>query len=221
MLNIASPDDFVFTLNNDTELASDTLNILVDFSKSNPDSIVACGNYFNNEKNKLEATAFIARAKWPFALYHRLLFPWGQDADKLEQKIYKVSSVSGKGVLIPVQVFRNVGLYNADKLPHYHGDTELIRRAFYSGYKVFLNLNAVIYTDQNASGIGQVNSKISFKEFIHSFGSLRSENYFKSLYNRSRLIYHKKWLIFLVFNLISIWIRFIIRYFGSLLKRVK
>jgi GT2 family glycosyltransferase len=219
VFNIASAEDFVFTLNNDTELASDTLKILVDFSKSNPESIVACGNYFNNEKNRLEATAFIARGNWPFALYHGLLFPWGQDADQLEQKIYRVSSVSGKGVLIPVYVFKKVGLYNSEKLPHYHGDTEFIRRASDSGYKVFLNLNAIIYTDQNASGIGQVNSRISFMEFIHSFGSLRSENYFKSLYNRSRLIYHKKWFIFLVFNLISIWVRFLIRYFGSFGKR--
>ena len=219
-LSIASPADFIFTLNNDTELATDTLQVLMDFNRDNPDSIVACGNYFSNEKNKLEGTAFVARGKWPFSLYHRLLFPWGQDAAKLDKRIYEVSSVSGKGVLISVGVFHKIGLYNSEKLPHYHGDTEFVRRASDAGYRIFIDLNAIIYTDQHASGIGQVNSRTSLKEFILSFNSLRSENYLPSLYNRSRLIYHEKWSAYLMFNITSIWIRFIIRYFRSFMKKI-
>jgi GT2 family glycosyltransferase len=128
--------------------------------------------------------------------------------------------VSGKGVLIPVKVFKKIGLYNSEKLPHYHGDTELIRRAYYSGFKVFVNLNAIIFTDHTASGIGQANSKISLREFILSFKSLRSENHFRSLYNRARLIYGRKWLLYLIVNISSIIARFFIRYSRSLFHRV-
>lgn len=215
-LAMAMPGDFIFTLNNDTELATDTLQVLYEFASGRPDSIVACGNYFNNDHNRLEGTAFVARGKWPFALYHKLLFPWGQDVTKLRERIYEVSSVSGKGVLIPVRVFRDIGLYNAEKLPHYHGDTEFTRRAVDRGYKLYLNLNAVIYTDQTASGIGQVNSRISLREFIRSFRSMRSENYLPSLYNRARLIYGWKWPLYLAVNVLSIILRFCGRYIRSL-----
>jgi GT2 family glycosyltransferase len=216
-LERAIPNDYIFTLNNDTEIVIDTLQILINFSRDHPDSIIACGNYFNNDRNRLEGTAFVARGKWPFSLYHREVFPWGQDVTKLDSLVYEVNSVSGKGVLIPVNVFRKIGLYNAEKLPQYHGDTEFTRRAFHAGFKIFLNLNAIIYTDQNASGIGQVNSTVSLKEFVISFCSLRSENNLASLYQRSRLIYGKKWLIYLLPNISSIMIRFIIRYFKSLM----
>jgi GT2 family glycosyltransferase len=218
-LEKADTDDYIFTLNNDTELSPDTLQVLIDFSKDNQDSIIACGNFFFNERNRLEATAFIKRTKPPFSLYHRQLFPWGQDIANLNSRIYEVSSVSGKGVLIPVSVFKKIGFYNEDKLPQYHGDTEFARRAFDSGFKIYLNLNAIIYTDQLASGIGQENSLVSLKDFVLSFGSLRSENNFTSLYNRSRLIYKKKWLVYLSANLLSIFFRFIKRCLRRLMKQ--
>jgi GT2 family glycosyltransferase len=217
----ATPNDYIFTLNNDTEIANDALQVLIDFSKDNPNSIVACGNYFYNDKNKLEGTAFVARNKWPFSLYHRLLFPWGQDVTKLERRIYEINSVAGKGVLIPVEVFRKIGLYNYEKLPKAHGDTEFSRRAVNSGYKIFLNLNAINYTDQYASGIGQINSEYSPKEFIQSFFTKRSENYIPALYHRSRLVYGWKWLIYLIPNIISLKIKFIIRYFKFLITNKK
>jgi GT2 family glycosyltransferase len=220
-LERSSPGDFIFTLNNDTELASDTFLVLTEFSKNHAGSIISCGNYFNNDRNKLEATAFVEKGKRPFPLYHRLLFPWGQDVDGLEMRIYEVNSVSGKGVLIPVEAFQKVGLYNADKLPQYHGDTEFTRRASEAGFKIFLNLNAVIYTDQSASGIGQVNSAVSLKEFVKSFRSLRSENNLLSLYNRAILVYHRKWFIYLVANVFSIIVRFIKRYVKYLIKSLK
>jgi GT2 family glycosyltransferase len=220
-LERSSPGDYIFTLNNDTELADNTFQILLNFSKDFPDSIIACGNYFNNDRNKLEATAFVEKGKWPFSLYHRLLFPWGQDVNDLGKKIFEVNSVSGKGVLIPVEVFHKVGLYNSEKLPQYHGDTEFARRASEAGFKIFLNLNAIIYTDQTASGIGQVNSAVSLAEFIKSFRSLRSENNMVSLYNRAILVYRRKWLIYLLANIFSIIARFMKRYFRYLTRGLR
>jgi GT2 family glycosyltransferase len=214
VLQKANDDDCIFTLNNDTELATDTLSNLMNFYAQNPNSIIACGNYFWDDKSRLEATAFVKRKKYPFPLYHEPLFPYGTKRSELSQSSYEVSSVSGKGVLIPVTVFKQIGLYNAEKLPQYHGDTEFTRRASEAGYKVFINLNAIIYTDQNATGIGQVNSPtISMKEFIQSFSALRSENHLTTLYYRSKLIYGNKWLFYLVFNILSISYRFMIRYF--------
>lgn len=218
-LKEAANTDYVFTLNNDTELLADTLTTLVEFAGNNPGSIVSCGNYFNTDHTKLEATAFVERKKWPFSLYHKLLFPWGQDISQLEKRIYEVDSLAGKGVLISVEVFKTVGLLNNQKLPQYHGDSEFTRRARNAGFRIFINLNAVIYTDQSASGIGQVNSKVSLREFIKSFFSLRSENHLKSLYYRAKLIYKRKWIFYLAANIVSIKIRFLKRYLKILPQR--
>ncbi|WP_276091077.1 glycosyltransferase family 2 protein [Pedobacter sp. JY14-1] len=218
VLSVCEPDDFIFTLNNDTELEDSCLSIISEFADSHQDSLVACGNYFANDTVKIEGTAFVQRNKWPFSLYHGLLFPWGQDVTNLKERIFEVDSVSGKGVLIPIKVFRKVGLYNAEKLPQYHGDQEFSRRAKEQGFRIFLNLNAIVYTDQTASGIGQVNSKISATEFFRSLNSLRSENYIPTLYRRAKIVYKKKWIIYLVFNVVSIHLRFARRYIKACLK---
>ncbi|HVW97769.1 MAG TPA: glycosyltransferase family 2 protein [Mucilaginibacter sp.] len=208
VLSVCKDDDFVFTLNNDTELSDDCLSIAYNFALANPLSIMACGNYFYNNRTRIEGTAFVKRNKWPFSLYHGLLFHWGADVSQLEEMVYKVDSVSGKGVLIPVKVFKKIGLYNSLKLPQYHGDQEFSRRAGESGFEIYINLNARVYTDQTASGIGQVNSKVSVRDFLKSFSSFRSENHLPSLYNRARIIYKRKWPIYLFFNIVSIVARF-------------
>ncbi len=208
--------DYIFTLNNDTELAGNTLQVLTEQSRLRPNSILACGNYFINDRTKLESTAFVRRGKIPFSDHHKPLFKWGEDIGNLTENVYEVSSVSGKGVLIPVDIFHKIGLYNFNKLPHYHADTEFSCRAFNAGYKIFLVLNAVIYTDPDTSGIGQVNSKVSFREFWASFNSMRSENHLKSLYNKSVIYYGYKWPLYLAPNLVYIVYKFFVRYVRSL-----
>jgi GT2 family glycosyltransferase len=214
-LDKAKDNDFIFTLNNDTELAVDTLQTLIEFSESHPKSLLACGNYFIDEKNKLESTAFVKKEKSPFSKYHKPLFGWGETVENLKEDVYEVDSVSGKGVLIPISVFHITGTYNSEKLPHYHADTEFTRRASLAGYKIFLLVKAVVFTDPNTSGIGQVNSKVSISEFFKSLFSIRSENHLRSQYNRSKLIYGKKWIVYLIPNLVSIFCKFFTRYVAS------
>lgn len=216
ILERATVNDYIFTLNNDTVLLPETLNTLIKFGSLHPNSIVACGNYFINDRSRLESTAFIKRFKSPFSEYHLPLYQWGEDVSNLKTNVYEVNSVSGKGVLIPVPVFHKVGIYNFEKLPHYHADTEFTRRANKTGYQIFLLLDAIILTHQDASGIGQVNSKLNIAEFFKSFFSLRSENYLPSLYNRSRVIYGRKWLLYLVANVISTGTKFLRRYLRSI-----
>lgn len=215
ILKVATANDYIFTLNNDTVLLPETLNDLIAFSRLRSMSIVACGNYFINDRSKLESTAFIKKSKSPFSEYHRPLLQWGEDVKNLKNNVYEVNSVSGKGVLIPIVVFHEIGLYNFKKLPHYHADTEFSRRAGKCGYKIFFFLDAIILTHQNASGIGQVNSQANLAEFFKSFFSLRSENFLRSLYNRSRLIYGKKWLVYLLANVISIFTNFLHRFYNQ------
>jgi|GEM_PF-3420595 len=53
----------------------------------------------------------------------------------------------------------------------------------------------------------------SMKEFFQSFSALRSENHLTTLYYRAKIIYGNNWIFYLVFNILSISYRFMIRYF--------
>jgi GT2 family glycosyltransferase len=218
-LSISNENDFVFTLNNDTELDDQALDILVNFSIKNKRCIVSCVNLFFNNSHKIEPSAFAKKNSFPFSLYHDFINRWGDELSQKKIDYEEADSLSGKGVLIPVEVFQKVGFYNFEKLPHYHADTEFIRRAKEIGQvKVFINYKAKVLSHQELSGIGQVNTEPNIREFINSFFTIKSANHLKTLWNRAQIIYKPFWRTYFSFNVLMIIMGFIKRYFSNLLK---
>lgn len=204
-LKKAEGHDFIFTLNNDTELDQDVILNLVNFSISKDYSIVGSVNLFYENRSLIEPSAFKAKGTFPFSLYHDFVNRWADKIEDVNCDFIEVDSLSGKGVLIPVFVFKTTGLYNFEMLPHYHADTEFIRRA-----KNLLNIKAYIYyktkifSHQKLSGIGQINTEPRFVEFIKSFFTIKSANHAITLWNRAKLIYQPNFRTYFVFNIFMI-----------------
>jgi len=203
-LKTADENDFIFTLNNDTELLNDTLMKLIEFLKENHNCIVGAVNLFYNEPNKIEPSAFVHKQKKIF--FKKLLYRLNAFGELLNnrQGIVEVETLSGKGVLIPVKVFKKIGLYNQEKLPHYHADCEFILRARRSGFRVFISYDAKILSHQELSGMGTATSKPSIRNFIKSFFNLKSANHLKSLFNYSKFKYGSNYLIYFIIDLLRI-----------------
>ena len=199
--------DFIYTLNNDTELYPNTLEKLIELTKLFPNSIIGTLNVFYNNHNLIENSAFIKKKTGRFKRVNK----FGEELDsKIEIK--KVSALSGKGVLIPFNLFQKIGLYNFEKLPHYHADFEFSYRACKNGFPILLSYSSKLKSHQNLSGIGSVTSKPNIKEFIKSFKSIKSTHHLPSLYNFYKLIYGKSYLLYFLSSLIFIHIGFIKRY---------
>jgi GT2 family glycosyltransferase len=210
-LEHTAKEDFIFTLNNDTELLPDALQRLVETAANHPRSIVGGVNVFFAEPGRIEPSAYRIRGGMFFGRMHKRINEWG---DKLQNdlEVVEVDSLSGKGVLIPASAFREVGLYNAGKLPHYHADTELVFRANRKGYKVYLDYKAKVLSHQELSGLGTVTSKPSISGFLKSFSSLKSANHYQSLRNYCELLYGKSYRSYLAVHLSKIVLGFFRRY---------
>ncbi|WP_138995123.1 glycosyltransferase family 2 protein [Larkinella sp. C7] len=218
-LGKAKPGDYVFTLNNDTELFEDTLEKITSFAKLNPKALIGCVSLFHSDLNSIEVTAFQARKKFPFSKYHKPIYEWGKSISTIDKEFDLADSLSGKGVLIPIEVFNNIGIYNFEKLPHYHSDTEFIRRAISAGYKAYIYYGARVKSHQDLSGVGQINNAPDINKFIKSFFILRSSNHLTTQYNRAKLIYSKKWPAYFLFNNLYIIYQFSIRYISFLFRK--
>lgn len=218
-LDKAKSDDYIFTLNNDTELFNDTLRKLYLFAKNNPKSLIGCVSLFYSDLKSIEVTAFQARRKFPFSLYHKPMYEWGKDINSIHSEYKAVDSLSGKGVLVPVEVFRKIGLYNFEKLPHYHSDTEFVRRAVGAGYTAYIYYRAKLKSHQDLSGVGQINNAPDIKKFLKSFFVLRSSNHLTTQYNRAKLIYSSKWPVYFLFNNVYIIYQFLSRYIHFIFQR--
>lgn len=208
--------DFVFTLNNDTELLPDTLKNLVNVASKLPNSIVGCLNVFIGEPDRVEPSAFKKTNKYFLKQMHRRIHLWGEQIVS-SSEVLEVDSLSGKGILIPIKVFKTIGLYNARDLPHYHADTELIFRAKRYGYKIYLS-NVKILSHQNFSGVGTITSRPDLTEFIKSFRSIKSANHYHSLKSYCGLLYGETCRVYLIAHLIMIMLGFSKRYLKSICR---
>ena len=196
-------NDFVYTLNNDTELFDNTLENLVLRAKEYPNSIIGTVNLFYNEPRKIEPSAFRKRNKFPFKKRIHRIDDWGSLLNNRNCAV-EVDSLSGKGVLIPIPIFKRIGLYNFDMLPHYHADSEFTLRAKKNNYTIYFDYNSRLLSHQNLSGIGTRTSQPNLKEFIQSFFIIKSAHHFPTLVNKAKLIYGKKYIIYLILDLIFI-----------------
>ncbi len=220
ILEIANNNDLIFTLNNDTELLPDTLKNLYSISKKKPKSIIGAVNVFFEETVKIEPSAFIRKNKFIFRKLYKRVNEWGEKLSDTS-KIIEVDALSGKGVLIPVEIYKKIGIYNSEKLPHYHADTEFTLRAKKNGYKIYLSYKAKILSHQNLTGTGTIATNTNIKEFIQSFKNIKSAIHFKSLLNYWKIIYGWKYIFYINLHLIFIIGGFFKRYFKNILNGQK
>lgn len=206
-LSIASDEDFIYTLNNDTELLPNTLAALLEKALAHPGSIIGTLNLFYQEPSRIENSAFIFNGLSGF----RRLRQFGE-LRREEKGLFRVDGLAGKGALIPCKVFRSIGVYEDKLLPHYHADLEFTFRAKKAGFKIFIDFDSHLLSHQGESGIGSVMSAPNLKEFLKSFSSIRSTHHLPSLVAFSKLIYGRLYFLPLVRDLLFVNLGFLKRW---------
>jgi GT2 family glycosyltransferase len=138
--------DFILLLNNDTTVEPNFLEILVNkFETDERAGIVAPQiNYYNETRRVWSAGGKISKIRASgFA-----------DSDKVETEIIQtdklVEFVSGCCMLIKIEVFQNVGLFD-EHFFLYTEDTDFCFRARKAGYKIYLAPRSKIYHKVNRS----------------------------------------------------------------------
>lgn len=200
-LELCAKSDLIFTLNNDTELLIDTLEVLLESYHNNSNSIIGALNVFYDNPKKIEPSGFIKKGGLLFPEFQNSVHQYGQFIQN-EKEMIEVDSLSGKGVLVPVHVFEKTGNYNYKMIPHYFGDTEFTIRAQRKGYKIYLNTKAKVLSHVDETGPGTIKNKTTCIKYLNSFLDIRSENYIPSIKNRAKLVYTNHWRVYFVFNVV-------------------
>ncbi|GAB4447259.1 MAG: hypothetical protein Fur0028_02110 [Bacteroidales bacterium] len=157
--------DYVLTLNNDTIATEDFLEKMIYWAERRPNSL-------------LGAFAIDAETKKPVYGGEIINWKWGNSKSLLnilpkEQwyGLHEVTHFPGRGLLIPADVFRKIGLYDEKHFPHYAADYDFTHRAIRAGYKVYCNYDAKLYIYPDVSGDAENRKKKSLKNYYnHLFG---------------------------------------------------
>jgi GT2 family glycosyltransferase len=167
-----SNEDFILTLNNDVEVKENYLfELLKVFDDCKP-CLVGSTSVDIKNANKIE---FIGGTwnKW-FAKYrpnNLKNFPYKEVRERHDH--LSADLLPGRGVLIPIEVFKKVGLYDTINFPHYCADDDFSLRCKKNGFRLVVSTKGVVMSHLNESVI---NNMPFFKYLKFAFFSIKSPN---------------------------------------------
>jgi GT2 family glycosyltransferase len=170
---VCCEDDYVLTLNNDTVLPADYLEIMMSLSIRASKALI--GSIARDYSRRDVCVDEGVGIRWFSAKFIKLKGPSESGSDSF----YSTSVLSGRGTLIPVSAFHAVGLYDAQNFPHYAADYDFSLRAAMAGYDLLLHPNCYLYSRTDLTGISNVHNRVSFPLWLKSFGSVKSPNNLK------------------------------------------
>lgn len=91
-------------------------------------------------------------------------------------------ALPGRGMLVPTEAFRRVGLFDEKAFPQYAADFDFSLRARKAGYGLLCCCDTAVVVSTSETGPGSVYRSDPFGVFLRSFCHVRSPNYLPALW---------------------------------------
>lgn len=157
VLEKANDDDQVLLINNDTSFPKGYLDACRASAKEHPNALI--GSVIVEEGDQETINCGGITINWLTAKFKNL-HAGKKLSDLKDRHVEEVSVVTGRGVIIPIKVFRSIDLYNEIGLPQC-GDTELPRRAKLAGFNLFIDYRMIVFTPPDDPN--HINSRLFFR----------------------------------------------------------
>lgn len=180
-LQHAKNEAFVLTLNNDLEVEPDYLQQLLEVYAQQKPCLVGSVSVNIHDPEKI---AFMG-IKWNrITAKSRPVVKEKYTCSQLKEQYEALPTdlLPGRGTLIPVEVFKKVGLFDFEHFPQYVADFDFSRRAYNQGYKLVVSTRAVVKSIVESSGL-KYKDHPSFKVFFQSLFSIKSPIWYKIRYH--------------------------------------
>lgn len=171
--------DYVLLLNNDNIVDNNFLINLLDLASKNKKLIVGSVVLYNNSNIIKSSGVKINWLKGKFNLVDR-----NQKYNKKYKckSFFEVDTLGGQGVLIPIQVFKEIGMIDNKNFPQYTGDTDFYLKAKKNDFKIVIQPKSIVWDDVSSTGLIKINRRLSFINFLKSFNSIKSHMSFKTTF---------------------------------------
>lgn len=171
---------YVLVLNDDNEIESNYLfQLISDYGTLQPGSILGSASCCIAPANTIEfaGTSKVETWRMKFTPYVAGFTP----IDNNFKGVYNTYSLNGRGTLIPISVFNEIGFYD-EKLMQYGSDDDFVLRAKKNNIPVYISWNARILNHAMLTSQGSAFKQESLKKFIGSFFDPYSVNSLKKTY---------------------------------------
>lgn len=173
--------DSILIMNDDLELDSNFLTCLLNVANRNPGSLVSSVTVNRTETDQeVILTAGFRRVGFfgDLCTLHA-----GEPYPGNMEEVIRCDFLTGASLLVPVDVFRKIGLFDARNFPHGMGDFEFTLRASLNGYPCLVATGSKVYTEYNPKYPAWYFFNSSRMEYLRNlFNSTRYYYGFKSIY---------------------------------------
>ena len=157
--------DYIMTLNDDTIPTDDFIEKMLLWAEKRPKALLG---------------AFALEAKTKTPIYGGGIMDWktigsvpllGLLKPEEWHGLHEVTHYPGRGLMIPAEVFGEIGLFDDKSFPQGLADLDFTHRAVMAHYKVFCNYDAKLLIYPDASGEAELRGRKSLKNYYyHLFG---------------------------------------------------
>lgn len=131
VLSVADESDYILIINDDVLMDQHYIETIHDLIRHYPQTVIGSICYESGSGRTLHVNMKLNYVKAKFDYLNK-----GIEYRKLQGKIFDSDVLKGRGTIYPVGVFKKIGVFAEEKLPHYRADHEMAWRAKKQGYEV-------------------------------------------------------------------------------------
>jgi GT2 family glycosyltransferase len=160
--------DYILMLNDDVEIDEGYLQSLADDAVQFPHTIIGSALFDSADKSTL--VYFGEKVNWITAKnrMNRIQLLNGDIKHAVSDLL------PGRGLLIPAEVFKKAGYFDARRLPMGGADHDLVWRARKFGYRAICSLNSKVYCYIDETAVAKFKQKRSLVNLYYYLFSIRS-----------------------------------------------
>ena len=162
----------ILCLNNDLIVNSNYIQAFIDLSAKQPKSLIGSIAIDKNNTDKVIFKGIIWN-KWT-AKYQSLAkkneIPYNYE----KSEYYYSDLLPGRGTLIPVSAFKEVGFFDEVNFPHYGADEDFSLRCKRNGYALLVSKKAIVKSVVEATGLNKISNQSLLKYLKDVLNSIKS-----------------------------------------------
>jgi len=168
----------IMLLNNDCYVSPETIQRLVGHVMSTGDAIVAP---IQKDFTTHRITCFMASTC--FLLGFPTIVLQGRTASHIgKAKLIPTKLIAGgKGTIIPVNIFKRLGMFDEANLPHYYADHDFYLRCRREGIPLFIAADTSVYVDRTRTTLASNLADMTFGQFLQTLIDRRSHRNLRDL----------------------------------------
>lgn len=173
VLTMAKTSDYILILNNDLVFYKNYFKNIVEVAEQNQDVII--GSLCKKQKTSTLVDSGVTIDWKKLSFSHKEVVDDGNDL------IQDIDVLSTRGLIIPMDIIKNVGNFIPNRIRHYLSDYEYTIRIKNHGYRLLTSKKAVVFINTETTGIHtKWDEQLGLKSIFKTIFSLKSSSNLKS-----------------------------------------